>query len=73
MSNQPDPANNPVDIKPTSDIFIAVFLSAPQHEPILVAIINAVLTDSGWEKIVSATVLNPFSGADYSVSKRIVL
>jgi predicted transposase/invertase (TIGR01784 family) len=62
-----------VDIKPTTDIFIAVFLSTPKNEPILVAIINAVLVDSGWERIVSATVLNPFNITDYAVDKRIVL
>jgi predicted transposase/invertase (TIGR01784 family) len=62
-----------VDIKPTSDIFIVAFLSSPKNERILVAIINAILTDSGQERIVSATVLTPFNIRNYSVSKQLIL
>jgi predicted transposase/invertase (TIGR01784 family) len=60
-------------IKPTSDVFIAVFLSAPKNEPMLVGLINAVLIDSGWERVVSATVLNPFNITEFAADKRIIL
>jgi predicted transposase/invertase (TIGR01784 family) len=61
-------------IKPTSDIFIAVFLSSPQNEPLLRAIINAVLKDkSGRALIKKANVLNPVSITDHAIYKRIAL
>ncbi|MDR1923270.1 MAG: Rpn family recombination-promoting nuclease/putative transposase, partial [Planctomycetaceae bacterium] len=62
-----------INIKPTSDIFIAVFLSASKNRLILIAIINAVLIDSGYDRIVSARVLNPFSVTDYADGKQIIL
>ncbi|MDR1290875.1 MAG: hypothetical protein LBK06_06710, partial [Planctomycetaceae bacterium] len=49
------------DIKPTSDLFIGVFLSNPNNEYILINLISAVLTDFGLPPITSAKVGNPFS------------
>ncbi|MDR0337085.1 MAG: Rpn family recombination-promoting nuclease/putative transposase [Planctomycetaceae bacterium] len=61
-------------IKPTSDVFIAMFLSAPKNEPCLRSLINAVLKDkSGRNPIEKAIVLNPFNMTDYVVDKQIVL
>jgi predicted transposase/invertase (TIGR01784 family) len=62
-----------LEIKPTSDLFIGIFLSNPNNEWILVHLLNAVLQDSGWSLIVAATVLNPISLQDYSVERRVVL
>ncbi|MDR0521413.1 MAG: Rpn family recombination-promoting nuclease/putative transposase, partial [Planctomycetaceae bacterium] len=60
-------------IKPTEDVFIASLLSAPKNVHLLTALINAVIVDSGCPPVVEATVLNPFSIAEYSGDKRIVL
>jgi predicted transposase/invertase (TIGR01784 family) len=61
-------------IKPTSDIFIAVFLSSPKNEPLLRSIINAVLEDkSGRKPIDEAIILNPFNITNFAVDKQIVL
>ncbi|MDR0870530.1 MAG: Rpn family recombination-promoting nuclease/putative transposase, partial [Planctomycetaceae bacterium] len=62
-----------IEIKPTSDLFIGVFLSNPNNEWILVHLLNAVLLDSGWSPVVEAKVLNPISLQDYSVERRVVL
>ncbi|MDR3196342.1 MAG: Rpn family recombination-promoting nuclease/putative transposase [Planctomycetaceae bacterium] len=64
----------PLIIKPTSDIFIVSFLSAPKNEPALCSIINAVLKDnSGHELIETAQVLHPFNIAEHVLDKRIAL
>ncbi|MGL4594447.1 MAG: Rpn family recombination-promoting nuclease/putative transposase, partial [Thermoguttaceae bacterium] len=60
-------------MKATSDVFIAALLSAPKNEPILCGIINAVVANSGWPKVRTATVLNPFSIKEFADDKRIVL
>jgi len=60
-------------IKATSDLFMAVLLSAPKNEPILCGLINAVLTNSGHVPIKTAKVLNPFNIQEFSDDKRIVL
>jgi predicted transposase/invertase (TIGR01784 family) len=60
-------------IKATSDVFMAVLLSAPKNEPILCGIINAVLTNSGHVPIKTAKVLNPFNVKEFAVDKQIVL
>ncbi|MDR1290073.1 MAG: Rpn family recombination-promoting nuclease/putative transposase [Planctomycetaceae bacterium] len=73
------PAENAFDkiedfvIKPTSDLFISVFLSNPNNENILINFINAFLIDAGSNPIVSAKVGSPFSLREYSVEKQIVL
>ena len=60
-------------IKATSDLFIAILLSAPKNEPILRGVINAVLENSGHVPIKTATVLNPFNVKEYPFNKQIVL
>jgi predicted transposase/invertase (TIGR01784 family) len=60
-------------IKATSDVFIAMLLSAPKNEPLLCGLINAVLTNSGHVPIKSAEVLNPFNVKEFAVDKQIVL
>jgi len=60
-------------IKATSDVFIAMLLSAPKNEPILRGIINAVLTNSGHAPIKTAEVLNRFNIKEFAVDKQIVL
>ncbi|MDR3197590.1 MAG: Rpn family recombination-promoting nuclease/putative transposase [Planctomycetaceae bacterium] len=64
----------PVIIKPTSDIFIVSFLSAPKNEPSLRSIINAALQDKGGRKLIeTARVLNPFNIKKHIFDKRIAL
>ena len=65
--------DDPLDIRPTSDIFISVFLSKPENEHILCHLINAVLKNSGQSLIVEATVLNPFVAKNYAPEKQITL
>lgn len=60
-------------IKPTSDVFIAAFLSAPKNNRILLDIINAVLEDAGQVLARTATVLNPFNVREFVEKKQIVL
>ena len=60
-------------IKATSDVFMAMLLSAPKNEPLLCGIINAVLTNSGHVPIKSAKVLNPFNVKEFAFDKQIVL
>ena len=50
-----------LEIKPTSDLFIAALLSAPKNEPILRSVLNGVMTDIGQPQVVKATALNPFN------------
>jgi len=59
--------------KATSDLFIAMLLSAPKNEPILRRVINAVLQNSGHVPIKSAEVLNPFNIKEFAIDKQIVL
>jgi len=60
-------------IKATSDLFIAILLSAQKNEPILRGVINAVLENSGHVPIKSAMVLNPFNVKEYPLNKQIIL
>ena len=60
-------------IKATSDLFIAMLLSAPKNEPILRRVINAVLKNSGHVPIKKAKVLNPFNIKEFAIDKQIVL
>ena len=60
-------------IKATSDVFIAMLLSAPKNEPLLCGLINAVLTNSGHVPIKTAKVLNPFNVKEFAVDKQVVL
>ena len=60
-------------IKATSDLFIAMLLSAPKNEPLLRGVINAVLKNSGHVPIKTAEVLNPFNIKEFAVDKQIVL
>jgi predicted transposase/invertase (TIGR01784 family) len=60
-------------ITPTSDLFIASLWSAPEREPILRSLLNAVMTDIGLPAIVKATVLNPFNIQEYPTDKEIRL
>lgn len=48
-------------VNPTSDMFILYLLGSESNSDILLDFINAVLTDSGFRPIVSATVKNPFN------------
>jgi len=54
------PKDDPL-ITPTTDLFIASLWSAPKNEPLLLSLINAVMTNIGHPKIVEAKVLNPFN------------
>ena len=65
--------NDGVIIKPTTDIFIASLWSAPKNEPILLSLLNGVMTNIGQPVIVKATVLNPFNIQDSPVDKQIRL
>jgi predicted transposase/invertase (TIGR01784 family) len=60
-------------ITPTTDLFIASLWSAPEREPILRSLLNAVMTDIGQPAIVKATVLNPFNIQEYPTDKQIRL
>jgi predicted transposase/invertase (TIGR01784 family) len=60
-------------ITPTCDLFIASLWSAPEREPILRSLLNAVMTDIGQPAIVKATVLNPFNIQEYPTDKQIRL
>ncbi|MGL4942261.1 MAG: Rpn family recombination-promoting nuclease/putative transposase [Thermoguttaceae bacterium] len=60
-------------LKPTSDVFLASLLSSPQNEHILCDLINAVLVDSNWPPVQTASVINPFSIREFAADKRIVL
>jgi predicted transposase/invertase (TIGR01784 family) len=61
------------DISPTSDLFIASLWSTPEREPILLSLLNAVMTDIGQPQIVEATVLNPFNVKEFPDDKEIRL
>ena len=65
-------ASDPV-IKPTTDLFIAALWSAPEREPLLRSLLNAVMTDIGEPAVVKATVLNPFNIQEYPNDKQIRL
>ncbi len=60
-------------IRATSDIFIASLLSAPENEPILRGLINAVLKNSGAVLVKSTEVLNPINVKEFVFDKGIVL
>ena len=60
-------------ISPTSDIFARWLLSAPNHEHLTKAFINAVLEDAGHEQIASVTILSPFNLAQSMTRKETVL
>ncbi len=57
----------------TSDLFIRYLLGSEKNTDLLVDFINAVLTDSGFESIKQATILNPFNLKDYSIDKETIL
>src|SRR5574344_671831 len=60
-------------ISPTSDIFARWLLSAPNHEHLTKAFINAVLEYAGHEQIASVTILSPFNLAQSMTRKETVL
>ena len=60
-------------ITPTTDLFIASLWSAPKNEPLLLSLLNAVMTNIGHPKIVEAKVLNPFNIQEYPTDKQIRL
>jgi predicted transposase/invertase (TIGR01784 family) len=60
-------------ITPTTDLFIASLWSAPKNEPILLSLLNAVMTDVGLPTIVEAKVLNPINIQEYPTDKQIRL
>ncbi|MGL6226279.1 MAG: Rpn family recombination-promoting nuclease/putative transposase, partial [Thermoguttaceae bacterium] len=60
-------------IRPNSDIFFATYFSNPKHESVLVNFINAVLTDSNDQPVVSAEVLNPFNLKKFAIDKSMIL
>ena len=62
-----------VIIKPTTDLFIASLWSAPENEPILLSLLNSVMTDIEQPPIIEATVLNPFNILESPLDKRITL
>jgi predicted transposase/invertase (TIGR01784 family) len=64
---------NEIIIKPTSDLFIAALWSAPENEPTLRSLINAVMTNIGQPAIRRATVQNPYNIQEFSVDKQICL
>ena len=60
-------------IKPTSDIFIKYLFGSEENKDLLLDFINDVLTDSGFEKIVSVEIKNPFNIKTFTVDKETVL
>ncbi len=60
-------------IKPWSDIFVKYLFGAPGHEEILLSFINDVLMDSGFNKIHSVTIENPFNLQEFSSDKLSIL
>ena len=60
-------------ITPTTDLFIASLWSAPKNEPLLLSLLNAVMTNIGHPKIIEAKVLNPFNIQEYPTDKQIRL
>ena len=60
-------------ITPTTDLFIASLWSAPKNEPILLSLLNAVMTNIRQPMIVKAKVLNPFNLQEYPTDKQIRL
>ena len=64
---------NEIVITPTTDLFIASLWSAPKNEPILLSLLNGVMTDIGQPPIVEAKVLNPFNIQEFPNDKEIRL
>ena len=48
-------------VDPLSDIFVLYLFGAPESNDILLNFINAVLTDAGFDPVVSVEVMNPFN------------
>ena len=60
-------------VKPTSDIFIKYFFGKQENEVILLDFLNAVLTKTGFDKIVSVEIKNPFNIKDFIGDKETAL
>ena len=60
-------------VKAYHDIFIKYLLWSEGHEDLLLDFINDVLIDSGFEKIVTVQIKNPFNYQDFPTAKQTVL
>ena len=61
------------DISPTSDMFITYLLGSEKNKELLLSFINETLTDSGFPRIVSVTIKNPFNINTFAGEKQSVL
>lgn len=53
-------SDNKIEVKAYSDIFVTYLFASPGNEDILLKFVNSVLEDSGFKRITSVTVNNPF-------------
>ena len=60
-------------VKPSSDIFIKYLFGTEENKPILLAFINAVLSKTDFDLIVSVEILNPFNIKEFTGDKETVL
>lgn len=62
-----------MEIKAYTDIFVKYLLGSEGNEDILLDFINDVLTDSGFDKIKSVHISNPFNMKDFPTAKETVV
>ncbi len=60
-------------IKPYSDIFIKYLLGSEKNKDLLISFINAVITDSNFNKIVDVEIKNPFNIKNFPIDKESIL
>ena len=60
-------------IDPLSDIFVLYLFGSPENNDLLLDFINAVLTDAGFDPVVSVEVMNPFNVRTFSGDKLSIL
>jgi predicted transposase/invertase (TIGR01784 family) len=61
------------NVKAYSDIFVKYLFASPGNEDIVLDFINDVLVDSGFEKISSVRILNPFSVRAFPDDKMVIV
>ncbi len=60
-------------MKPTSDLFIKYLFGTGLEKDLLISFINAVLEDSGFRKVVTVELKNPFNIREYIIDKESIL
>ncbi|MDY6968549.1 MAG: Rpn family recombination-promoting nuclease/putative transposase [Spirochaetota bacterium] len=60
-------------IRPTSDIFVKYLLGSEKNKDLLLSFVNAVITDSHFNRIISVEIKNPFNIKDCPVDKESIL